>query len=315
MADSLPIPVVVAAKVEVPPPLSTEMPAPVLIKVDPTSEATRRKVVNSGWIMTVSPNMRYEMGSEDARKAMRRLQKAIDATFGATGENMGKYVVWMTEGNKPEPHLVCEPPGYLACVEQGQVNSIVHGHILYQVVHRSKIQLNYQQMRADLAKNFGLATSELYCFTHLVRSKHTNLSEYITKQRAVIDKADFKNGLVPMTIAAEASGMQPSSSKFSKAQPAQVMHADPPPKPKKKNPAVITPALPFKAQKGLPPPITTPKREKYRDQSESEESESEGGSTSGSAHGSTVDSDSEEARPQKSKHAVVEKSQYGWAWA
>ena len=290
MADSLPIPVVVAAKVEVPPPLSTEMPAPVLIKVDPTSEATRRKVVNSGWIMTVSPNMRYEMGSEDARKAMRRLQKAIDATFGATGENMGKYVVWMTEGNKPEPHLVCEPPGYLACVEQGQVNSIVHGHILYQVVHRSKIQLNYQQMRADLAKNFGLATSELYCFTHLVRSKHTNLSEYITKQRAVIDKADFKNGLVPMTIAAEASGMQPSSSKFSKAQPAQVMHAD-------------------------PPPITTPKREKYRDQSESEESESEGGSTSGSAHGSTVDSDSEEARPQKSKHAVAEKSQYGWAWA
>ena len=311
-----PGPVSTTPQVSVPPPLPTEMPLPHLIVPEPVTEATRKKIVNSGWCLTFSPNLRYAIGSPEAIRAAKKMQATLDEVFGKVGEKMGQYVRWV-EG-KPEPHLVIGAPGFLDVVEHGEINSIIHAHMIYKVVHRSKIQLDYIAMHQALADSFGLPFKQIYVFTRLSKSKETNMTDYLLKNRSAIDKHDFAMGLVDETQeaiqarTASTKGGEPSKiyqtpvKRSHQAQARQTQPPQPVAKPvakKKKAEAVSIPVFPLKTSKKLPPPIIKPTRLR-RDESEGESEGSEEGSESGSGSGSQSEPEEEAPRKHAPKRGV-----------
>ena len=316
-ASATPVAAPQAIAAQVPPPQQpqsapTGMPLPYVLNPE-QGEVLDRRLKHSAWLWTANPNMRATQNSTEARNLKAKVQAAIDATFGARGENMSKFIIWM---NGVEYDKIVGAPQFLSMVEHGMVNSCVHAHMLYIVTHRSKIQLDYKKMREVFASSMGMAASEVYVWTKFAKSAHVNLIDYVLKSRTQIDKVDYKNKMVDNTIAADGppptvskkvQQMAPSAAPIDKRKRGTDASApEKPAKPSKKAPAAPV----YKPTKGLPVALVRPraKATKYADKYDSDsasESESESGSGSDSVSEGSASGDE---RPAK-------KNPYGWTIA
>lgn len=134
----------------------------------------KKRSLKSNFLLTINLNQKYD----DDDKFLENDAIIFDKTINEILNNISEYIKLPTSDTWSTDYIKSVESDYV--IELGTQKGRLHCHILFKFEHFTKIQLDYDKIKAKILKDTGL--KNVYMYNRLIRaSSSQNIMDYLGK--------------------------------------------------------------------------------------------------------------------------------------
>lgn len=158
----------------------------VALKESPAKKAkteNSKRLKSSNFLLTINPNKKYELDTEEIQTAVANLQKAGEEFL--EEKVFSQAVRFLVSGDSWDKPGIIQSSHTKAVIERGDIEKRVHLHVTISIEHYSMVQINTAWVKEWFSKKLGMPMYVNIKFFPDQKSAAEKLDMYIEKNQAV----------------------------------------------------------------------------------------------------------------------------------